>query len=159
MWNVFTATRRDIGSSTVRRRREVRLVPSSSDSWVFDTRQMIHTCMSLQGLSLTRRFLKGKLDVHVVNGAKVVAIALDTYHLALPSGLVLELNNCYCIPTLCKNIIPSSYLEEVDCYEVIIKNKCCTIYYNVNFYAHCPLVNGLYVLDIEDKSICSINMK
>jgi hypothetical protein len=120
---------------------------------------MIHTCKSLQGLSLTRRFGKGKLDVHASNGGKVAAIAVDTFHLPLPSGLVLELNNYYCILALCKNIISSSYLEEVDGYEIIIKNKYCSIYYNDIFYAHCPLVNGLYVLDLEDKSVCNINIK
>jgi hypothetical protein len=120
---------------------------------------MIHTCKSLQGLSLTRRFVKGELDVRVSNGAKVAAIAVDTFHLLLPSGLVLELNNCYCIPALCKNIISSSSLEEVDGYEIIIKNKHCSIYYNGIFYAHCPLVNGLYVLDLTNKFVCNINAK
>jgi hypothetical protein len=94
-----------------------------------------------------------------VSKAKVAAIAISTFHLPLPSGLVLESNNCYCIPTLCKNIISSSCLEEVDGYEIIIKNKRCSIYYNGIFFAHCPLVNGLYVLDFEDKSICNINTK
>jgi hypothetical protein len=107
---------------------------------------MIHTCKSLQGPSLTRRFAKGELDVRVSNGAKVAAIEIDTYHLPLPSGLVFELNNCYCIAALCKNIISSLCLEEVDGYEIIIKNKRCSIYYNDIFYAHCLLVNGLYVL-------------
>jgi hypothetical protein len=79
--------------------------------------------------------------------------------LALPSGLVSELNNYYCISALCKNIISSSCFEEVDGYEIIIKNMSCSIYYNDIFYAQCPLVNGLYVLDLEDKFICNINMK
>jgi hypothetical protein len=67
------------------------------------------------------------LDVRVGNGAKVVAIAVVTFYLPLTLGLVLELNSCYCIPTLCKNIISSLCLEEVDSYEIIIKNKCCSI--------------------------------
>jgi hypothetical protein len=120
---------------------------------------MIHTCKSLQGLSLTRRFANGELDVCVGIGAKVAAITVSTFHLPLPSGLVLELNICYCIPTLCKNIISFSCLEEVDGYEIIIESKRCSIYYNGNFYAHCPLVNGLFVLDLEDKSIYNINAK
>jgi hypothetical protein len=99
------------------------------------------------------------LDVRVSNGAKVAAIAVGTYHLSLPSRLVLELNNCYCIPSLCKNIISSLCLEEVDGFEIIIKNKRCSIYYNGIFYAYCPLVNGLYILDLEDKSVCDINGK
>jgi hypothetical protein len=113
----------------------------------------------MQIIAGTRRFTKGKLDVHVGNGAKVAAIVVGTFHLPLPSGLVLELNNCYCILALCKNIISSSCLEEVDGYEIIIKNKHCSIYCNGIFYAHCPLVNGLYVLNLEDKSVCNINMK
>jgi hypothetical protein len=138
---------------------EINIVVSSSDSWVFDTGSMIHTCKSLQGLSWTRSFTKDELDVCVGNGARVAAIAVETYHFLLPSGLVLELNNCYYIPALCKNIISLSCLVEVDDYEIIIKNKSCSIYYNGIFYVHCPLVNGLYILDLEDKSIYNINMK
>jgi hypothetical protein len=106
-----------------------------------------------------RRFAKGELDVHVDNGAKVAAITVGIFHLPLPSRLVLKLNNCYYIPALCKNIISSSCLEEVDGYEITIKNKRCLIYYNGIFYAHCPLVDGLYILDLEDKSVCNINIK
>jgi hypothetical protein len=138
---------------------QINIATSSIDSWIFDTGSMIHTCKSLHGLSLTRRFPKGGLDVCVCNGAKVATIAVDTYHSPLPSRLVLELNNCYCIAALCKNIISSSCLEEVDGYEIIIKNKHYSIYYNDIFYAHCPLVNGLYVLNLEDQSICNINSK
>jgi hypothetical protein len=138
---------------------EINIMVSSSDLWVFHTESIFHTCKSLQGLSLTRRFAKGELDVCVGNGAKVVAIAVDTFHLSLPSRLVLELNNYYYILALCKNIIYSSCLEEVYGYEIIVKNKHCSIYYNGILYGQCPLVNELYVLDLEDKSIYNINMK
>jgi hypothetical protein len=138
---------------------EINIAVYSGDSWVFDTGLMIHTCRSLKELSLIRRFAKGELDVRVGNGAKVSSIAVGTYHLPLASGLVLGLNNCYCIPALCKNIISFSFLEEVDDYEIIIKNTHCSIYYNGIFYAHCPLVNGLYVFYLEDKSACNINTK
>jgi hypothetical protein len=90
---------------------------------------MIHTCKSLLGLSMTRRFAKGELDVRANNGAKVAAIAVGTFHLSLPSRLVLKLNNCYYIPALCKNIISTSCLEEVDGYEIIIKIKHCSIWH------------------------------
>jgi hypothetical protein len=138
---------------------EINIAVSSSDSWVFDTGSMIHTCKSLQGISLSRRFAKSELDACVGNGAKATSIAVGIYHLLLPSTLVLQLNNCYCIPTLYKNIISSSCLEEFDGYETIIKNKRCSIYYNDIFYAHFPLVNGLYVLDLQDKFVCNIITK
>jgi hypothetical protein len=74
---------------------EINIAVSSSDSWVFDIGLMIHTCKSLQGLSLTRRFAKSELDVRVSNGVNITAIAVGTFHLSLPSGLVLKLNNYY----------------------------------------------------------------
>jgi hypothetical protein len=64
---------------------KINIVVSSSDSWVFDTRYIIHTRKSLQGLNLTRRFANDELDICVDNGAKVAAIAVGTFHLPLPS--------------------------------------------------------------------------
>ena len=58
-----------------------------------------------------------------------------------------------------KNIISSSYLEEVDGYHIVIKNKRCSIYYKDLLYGVCPLVNGLYVLELEDKDVSNINGK
>ena len=69
---------------------EINIAISSSDLWVFDTGSMIHTCKLLQGLTRIRRFARGELDVQVGNGAKVAVLAVGTYHLSLPSGLVLE---------------------------------------------------------------------
>jgi hypothetical protein len=86
-------------------------------------------------------------------------ISVGTFHLSLPLELVFKLNNYYCIAALCKNIISSSCLEEINGYEIIIKNKRCLIYYNDIFYTYCLLVNGLYVLDLGDKYICNINTK
>ena len=71
----------------------------------------------------------------------------------------MELNNCYNIPPLCKNIISSSCLIEDGGYKIIIENKCCSIYLNNMFYARYPLVNGLYILDLEDKHVHNINTK
>jgi hypothetical protein len=50
-------------------------------------------------------------------------------------------------------------LEQVDGFNIVIENKRCSIFCNGIFYAQCPLVNGLYVLDLEDESVCNINAK
>ncbi len=39
------------------------------------------------------------------NGAKVVVLAIGVYSLTLPTGLMLELENCYYVPTISRNII------------------------------------------------------
>ncbi|KAJ1275292.1 hypothetical protein BS78_05G125000 [Paspalum vaginatum] len=79
---------------------EINHATYSSESWVFDTGSMVHTCKSLQGPKQTRSFARGELDVCVGNGAMVVVLAISTYHLSLPPGLVMELNNCFCIQSL-----------------------------------------------------------
>jgi hypothetical protein len=128
---------------------EINLATRSNNAWVFDTGAMIHTCKSLQGLKIIRRFARDDVDLRVGNGAKVVALAVGNYSLSLPSGLVLELNNYYFVPALNKNIISASCLED-DGFEFVIKNKCCSIFMNGMYFGRCPVVNGLYVLNLEE---------
>jgi hypothetical protein len=89
---------------------EINLATRSNDAWVFDTGAMVHTCKSLQGLKIIRCFAQDDMDLHIGNGAKVAVLAISTNSLSLPSGLVLELNNCYFVPALNKNIISVSCL-------------------------------------------------
>ena len=85
---------------------EINVATHSKNDCVFDTGAMIHTFKLLQGLARVKRFASGEVDLRVRNIAKVFVLAIGTYPLSLPSGLVLELNNCYCIPALNKYIIP-----------------------------------------------------
>ena len=62
----------------------------------------------MQGLKNSRQLNKGESNLHVGNGAKVVAFAVSTYILTLPSGLILNFDDCYYVPTLTKNIISVS---------------------------------------------------
>jgi hypothetical protein len=122
---------------------EINIALSSSESWVFDTGSMIHTCKSLQGLSETRRFARGELDVRVGNGAKVAALAVGTYHLSLPSRIVLELNNCYCIPALRKTLFPLhvwNKLMVLDC------NREQTLFYFLQWNFLCSLSIGEWII-------------
>jgi hypothetical protein len=51
---------------------------------------MILTCKSLQSLKKIQKSTRGELNVCIGNEAKVVVLAISTYHLSLPLGLVLE---------------------------------------------------------------------
>ena len=44
-----------------------------------------------------------EVTIRVGNGSKVDVIAVGTLPLHLPSGLVLDLNNCYLVPALSMN--------------------------------------------------------
>ena len=100
---------------------------------------------------------KGEVDLRVGNGAKVVALAVGTYVLTLPSGLIIQLENYYYVPAITRNIISVSCLDKFG-FSFIIKNNCCSIYLNDIFYANAQMNNGLYVLDLEIP-IFNINTK
>ena len=80
--------------------------------------------------------------MHVENGSKVDVIAVGTLPLHLPSGLVLDLNNCYLVPALSMNIISGSCFMR-DGYSFKSENNGCSIYMSNIFYGHAPLKSGL----------------
>jgi hypothetical protein len=111
----------------------------------------------VQGLKRSRALAKGEVDLRVGNGAKVAALAIGTYMLTLPSGLIIQLENCYYVPAISRNIISVSCLDKFG-FAFIFKNNCCSIYLNDIFYATAQMNNGLYVLDF-DLPIYNINTK
>ena len=85
----------------------------TSVSWVLDSSYGSHICVNVQGLKNSRSLAKGEVDLRVGNGARVVALAVGTYYLLLPLGLVLEFDNCYYVPATSRNIISISCLDMV----------------------------------------------
>ena len=68
-----------------------------------------------------------RMPTRVGNGSKVDVIAVDTLPLHLPSGLVLDLNNCYLVPALSMKIISESCLMR-DGYSFKSENNGFSIY-------------------------------
>ena len=81
--------------------------------------------------------------MRVGNGSKVEVIAVGTLPLHLPSGLLLDLNNCCLVPVLSMNIISGSCLMR-DGYSFKSENNGCSIYMSNIFYGHAPLKSGLF---------------
>ena len=103
--------------------------------------------------------MKDEVDLWVGNGARVAALAIGTYYLTLPSRLVLQLSNYYYVPTMSKNIISVSCLDN-NGFHFIIKNNNLSIYHGDIFYGVATLSFGLYVLNLEQsKRIYNINDK
>ena len=103
----------------------------------------------MQWLSRSRKLNKGEIVLRVGNGAKVAALAVGTYCLALPTGKSISLNNCYFVPVLIRNIISIPMLDK-DGFDIIIKNNSCFIYNNNVLYGIGILRNGLYILDLHE---------
>ena len=98
--------------------------------------------------------------MRVRNGSKVHVISVGMLPLHLPTGLVLNLNNCYLVPALSMNIVSGSRLMR-DGYSFKSGNNGCSIYTRDMFYGHAPLVNGLFLmnLDRDVTHIHSVNTK
>ena len=86
------------------------LTNARSSAWVFDTGSVAHICNSKQGLGVKRRLAKDEVMMRIGNGSKDDVIVVGTLPLHLPSGLVLDLNNSYLVPSLSMNIISRSCL-------------------------------------------------
>ena len=114
------------------------------DSWVLDIGSGSHICTNVQGLKGSRYLARGEVDLRVGNGARVAALVVGTYELTLPSGLILNLENCYYVHTICRNIISISCLDKKG-FEFIIRNNKCSIYLDNIFYGYASCTSSVYV--------------
>ncbi|KAK1648791.1 hypothetical protein QYE76_066596, partial [Lolium multiflorum] len=107
-----------------------------------------------------RSLARDEVTMRVGNGSKVDVIAVGTLPLHLPSGLVLDLNNCYLVPALSMNIISRSCLMQ-DGYSFKSENNGCSIFMNNIFYGHAPEKNGLFLLSLDssDTHVHNIDAK
>src|SRR6266480_600345 len=138
---------------------DVYLTGPKGNSWVFDTGSVANICNTMQELQITRMLDKDEVTIRVGNGAKVAVVAVGTMPLHLPSGLVLELSNCYFVPALCKNII-SGFCILQDGYSFKSENNGCSIYMNDIFYGHAPIKNGLFIMNLEsERNVFNIDTK
>ena len=137
---------------------DIFLADSYVNSWVFDTGSVAHICNTMQGMTRSRSVEKGEVDFRVGNNARVAALSVGTMQLHLPSGFILELNNCYFVPTLSRNIVSPSCLMK-DGYSFASKNNGCVISKDDMFVAFASIVNGLFILNLDDAPICNISAK
>ncbi|KAJ9541466.1 hypothetical protein OSB04_027972 [Centaurea solstitialis] len=85
---------------------------TSYESWVIDTGSGNHICNHLQGFTRRKTLRKDRSNLRVGEGTPLIAEAVGSYSLSLPLGLVLELDNCYYIPNMIKNVLSFDLLVD-----------------------------------------------
>ncbi|KAJ9561242.1 hypothetical protein OSB04_006402 [Centaurea solstitialis] len=100
---------------------------TSYESWVIDTGSGNHICNHLQGFTRRETLRKDRSNLRVGEGTPLIAEAVGSYSLSLPSGLVLELENCYYVPKMIKNVMSFDLLVD-----------------------RATPVNGLYIVNLQD---------
>ena len=85
-------------------------------------------------------------------GTMIGAKAVGTYYLSLPSGLVLELENCYYARRLIKNIISYDLLIDSG-FKFIFENKSILCYKDNVFYFVACSQNGLFTINLQENDL------
>src|SRR5687767_11206063 len=111
-----------------------------------------------QGMIRSRSVERGEVDFRVGNNARVAAFTVGTMQLHLPSGFIMELNNYYFVPSLSRNILSSSCLMK-DGYSFASENNGCVISKNNMFMAFAPIVNRLFVLNLDGSPVYNVSAK
>nr|GEZ55628.1 hypothetical protein [Tanacetum cinerariifolium] len=86
----------------------IELYSFPSKSWIYDTGCGTHICITTQGLRGSKNLKPGDLSMYVGDGHRTAVEAIRTYHLELPSGLVIVLNNCHYAPSITRGVISVS---------------------------------------------------
>ena len=123
-------------------------------SWVLDTGSGTHICNTLQGLRNKRHVAKGEVEFQVADGSLADATAVGDFHLVLPNGFVLILNNCYYAKDFICGIISVSRLSETG-YVFHCSNNVMNVMLDGNKVFDGFLNNGIYM--INTNYICAVN--
>ena len=91
----------------------------------------------------------------VGNGAIVHATHVGTIELKAPTGLVIELDQVYFVPTISKSIISISCLDK-DGFVCTFSGGCATLMKHDMIFASFRLSNGLYLLE-SSKNVLRID--
>ncbi|KAJ9543956.1 hypothetical protein OSB04_023663 [Centaurea solstitialis] len=124
---------------------------TSYESWVIDTGSGNHICNHLQGFTRRKTLRKDRSNLRVGEGTPLIAEAVGSYSLSLPSGLVLELDNCYYTPNMIKNVLSFDLLVDQGFYYKY-DYKMISVFKNNIFYFKATPVNGLYTVNLQDNS-------
>nr|GEV31581.1 hypothetical protein [Tanacetum cinerariifolium] len=118
-------------------------------SWVYDTNCGTHICNTTQGLRGSRKLKPGALSLYVGNGQRAAVEAIGSYHLSLPSGLVIVLNNCHYAPSITLGIILVSYLYDDGYVNQFMDNLIQVSRNNMVYFSAVPR-DGIFEIDLTD---------
>jgi hypothetical protein len=122
-----------------------------------NTGSCAHICSNIEALKNRRKLHNKEVQLRVGNGAQVAAVTVESIELCLPSGLVMEFENIYFVPSISRNIISIS-CQEMNDFSFVIKDNGCSIYKDELYYGSSFMMNDLYILEI-DKPIFNINKR
>lgn len=126
-----------------------------SNTWWVDTGSMIHITNSLQGFHLRRILRKGEKTIRNGNGESVQVEAVGTLPLLLESGFTLYLNDVLYVPSMTRNLVSVSKLDD-DGFSFMFGNKRIIIYHYSQVVGSGILEGKLYKLSLDNVFVESL---
>ncbi|GJS79695.1 retrotransposon protein, putative, ty1-copia subclass [Tanacetum coccineum] len=126
--------------------------PPKKDNPVKDA--ICHQCG--EGLRGSKKLKPGALSLYIGNGQRAGVEAIGSYHLCLPSGLVIVLNNCDYAPSITRGIISVSRLYD-DCFvNHFDNNNAISVSKNNIVYFSAIPRDGIYEIDLSSSNDSSM---
>ncbi|GJU71786.1 zinc finger, CCHC-type containing protein [Tanacetum coccineum] len=125
--------------------------------WVYDTGCGTHICNTTQGLRGSRKLKPGALSLYVGNGQRATVEAIGTYHLCLPSGLVIVLNNFHYAPSITRGIISVSRLYDDGYVNRFVDNAISVSRNNLVYFSVVPR-DGIFEIDLSNSNTIDSSM-
>ncbi|GJR60051.1 retrotransposon protein, putative, ty1-copia subclass [Tanacetum coccineum] len=113
--------------------------------------QFEQICNTTQGLRGSGKLKLGALNMYVCDGYRVVVEAIGSFHLCLPSGLVLVLHNCHYAPSISRGIISVSCLYD-DGFINRFENKTISVSSNNVVYFSAIPRDGIFKIDLSNSN-------
>ncbi|GJX43115.1 zinc finger, CCHC-type containing protein [Tanacetum coccineum] len=99
----------------------------------------------------------GALSLYMGNGQRVAVKAIGTYHLCLPSGLVIVLNNCHYAPSITRGIILVSRLYDDGYVNCFMDNTIQVSRNNMVYFSVVPR-DGIFEIDLSNPNAIDSSM-
>ncbi|GJV32843.1 putative reverse transcriptase domain-containing protein [Tanacetum coccineum] len=129
----------------------IELYTFPNKSWVYDTGCGTHICNTTQGLRGSRKLKPGALSLYIGNGQRAVVKAIGSYHLCLPNGLVIVLNNCHYAPSITRGIILVSRLYDDGFVNRFVDNAISVSRNNMVYFSAIPR-DGILEIDLSSSN-------
>nr|GEX85817.1 hypothetical protein [Tanacetum cinerariifolium] len=123
----------------------------------------LHVIQAGKGLRESRKLKWRDLSLYVGNGQREAVEAIGVFHLCLPSGLVIILNNCHYAPYIIRGVISVSHLYEDGFVNCFMNNTIQVSRNNMVYFSAIPR-DGIFEIDFfnsyaNDSSMYAISKK
>ncbi|GJV29611.1 zinc finger, CCHC-type containing protein [Tanacetum coccineum] len=129
----------------------IELYTFPNKSWVYDTGCGTHIYNTTPGLKGSKKLKPGALSLYVGNGQRASVEAIGSYHLRLPSGLVIVLNNCHYAPSITRGIISVSRLYDGGYVNRFMDNTILVSRNNIVYFSIVPR-DGIFEIDLSNSN-------